>query len=115
MSKKKASYIAKLLSQDWGFWYTSTTNLQKLRKFITEIDELGPEIGVDPKQIEKKDREVIAQRIETLLNIIDKQPKSFGWKMRSKVGTKKRWYEPVERPETVGGFGIWDAILKKEG
>jgi len=110
-----ASYIAKLLSQDWGFWHTATTNLQKLRKFITEIDKLGPEIGVDPKQIEKKDREVIAQRIETLLNIIDKQPKSFGWKMRSKVGTKKRWYEPVERPETVGGFGIWDAILKKEG
>jgi len=110
-----ASHIAKLLSQDWGFWYTATTNLQKLRKFITEIDKIGLEIGVDPKQIEKKDREEIAQRIETLLNRIDKQSKSFGWKMRSKVGTKKRWYEPVERPETVGGFGIWDAILKGEG
>jgi len=109
-----ASYIAKLLSQDWGFWYTATTNLQKLTRFTTEIDKLGSEIGVDPKQIEKKDRKEIAQRIETLLNRIDEQPKSFGWKMRSRVGTKKRWYEPVERPETVGGFGIWDAILKEE-
>jgi hypothetical protein len=110
-----ASYITKLLSQDWGFWYTATTNLKKIRKFTAEIDSLGPEIGIDPKQIKKRDREEIAQRVDTLLNRIDKQPKSFGWKMRSKVGTKKRWYEPVERPETVGGFGIWDAILKEEG
>jgi len=110
-----ASYITKLLSQDWGFWYTATTNLKKIRKFTAEIDSLGPEIGIDPKQIKKKDREEIAQRADTLLNRINKQPKSFGWKMRSKVGTKKRWYEPVERPETVGGFGIWDAILKEEG
>jgi hypothetical protein len=33
--------------------------------------------------------------------------------MREKVGTKKRWYNPVERPETVSGFGIWEAISKK--
>lgn len=110
-----ASYIAKLLAKDWGFWYTATTNLKKLRKVITEIDELGPEVGIDPKQIEKKDREEIALKIENLLERIDKEPKSFGWKMRAKVGTKKRWYNPVERPETVGGFGIWEAILKEEG
>lgn len=110
-----ASYIAKLLAKDWGFGYTATTNLKKLRKVITEIDELGPEVGIDPKQIEKKDREEIARKIEDLLERIDKEPKSFGWKMRAKVGTKKRWYNPVERPETVGGFGIWEAILKEEG
>ncbi|MDH5754497.1 MAG: hypothetical protein OEY95_04765 [Candidatus Bathyarchaeota archaeon] len=109
-----ASYIAKLLAKDWGFWYTATTNLKKLKKFITEIDKLGPEVQVNPKQIEKKDREEIARKIENLLERIDKEPKSFGWKMRAKVGTKKRWYNPVERPETVGGFGIWEAILKKE-
>lgn len=110
-----ASYIAKLLAKDWGFGYTATTNLKKLKKFVTEIDELGPEVGIDPKQIEKKDREEIARKIEDLLERIDKEPKSFGWKMRAKVGTKKRWYNPVERPETVGGFGIWEAILKEEG
>lgn len=110
-----ASYIAKLLAKDWGFGYTATTNLKKLKKFVTEIDELGPEVGIDPKQIEKKDREETARKIEDLLERIDKEPKSFGWKMRAKVGTKKRWYNPVERPETVGGFGIWEAILKEEG
>lgn len=109
-----ASYIAKLLAQDWGFWYTATANLKKLKKFISEIDKLGPEVEVDPKQIGKKDREETTRKIEALLERIEKEPKSFGWKMRAKVGTKKRWYNPVERPETVGGFGIWEAILKEE-
>ena len=34
-------YIAKILAQDWGFWYTAITNLKNLKKFITEIDKLG--------------------------------------------------------------------------
>jgi hypothetical protein len=109
-----ALYIAKILAQDWGFWYTATTNLKNLRKFITEIDKLGSEARINPKQIEKKDREEIASRIEAILERIEKEPKSFGWRMREKIGTKKRWYNPVERPETVGGFGIWEAILKEK-
>jgi hypothetical protein len=114
--EKKAidsSYIARLLAKDWGFWYTATTNLNKLKKFILEMDKLGPEIKINPKKIEKRNREEIARKIEALLERVDKEPKSFVWKMRAKVGTKKRWYEHVERPETVGGFGIWDAILKE--
>ncbi|MCD6432025.1 hypothetical protein J7L33_04935, partial [Candidatus Bathyarchaeota archaeon] len=103
-----------LLAKDWGFWYTATTNLKKLKRFVSEIDKLGPEVEINPKKIEKKDREEILAKIDTLLERIDKEPKSFGWKMRARVGTKKRWYNPVERPETVGGFGVWDAILKEE-
>jgi hypothetical protein len=109
-----SSYIAKILAQDWGFWYTATTNLKNLRKFIAEIDKLGSEAGINPKRIEEKDREQIASRIEAMLERIDREPKSFGWRMREKIGTKKRWYNPVERPETVGGFGIWEAILKEK-
>lgn len=107
-------YIAKILAQDWGFWYTATTNLKNLKKFITEIDKLGTETDINPKQIEKKEREDITEKIEAILERIEKEPKSFGWKMRAKIGTKKKWYNPVERPETVGGFGIWEAILKEE-
>lgn len=109
-----ASYIAKLLAQDWGFWYTATTNLKKLKIFISEIDKLGTEAEIDPKQIEKEDREEITAKTETLLERIEKEPKPFGWKMRAKIGTKKKWYNPVERPETVGGFGIWEALLKEK-
>jgi len=109
-----ASYIARLLGNDWGFWYTATTNLKKIRRFLTDIDRLGPEVGINPKVFKKEDKEEIIGKIETLLNRIDREPKSFKWKLRSKAGTKKRWYNPVERPETVGGFGIWEAILPKE-
>jgi hypothetical protein len=31
----------------------------------------------------------------------------MGWKARSKIGARKRWYEPVETEDTVGDFGIW--------
>ncbi|MEM3403515.1 MAG: hypothetical protein QXJ17_03035 [Nitrososphaeria archaeon] len=110
-----SSYIAGQLAQDWGFWYTFTTNLKKLKKFMSEIDELGPEIQIKPEQIEKEDRNEIIRKIDALLERIDKEPKPLGWKIRAKVGTKKRWYNPVERPETVGGFKIWGSLLKEEG
>jgi len=109
-----ASHIAKLLSADWGFWYTATTNLKKIKRFISEIDKLGAEAEIDPKSLEKEDREEIVQKVETLLERMDKEPKSFGWKMRSKAGTMKKWYNPVERPETVGGFQIWETLFEKE-
>jgi hypothetical protein len=109
-----ASYVAKLLAEDWGFWYTATTNLKKLKKFTSEMDKLGVEAEINPKLIEKEDRKEIAGKIEALLERVDSEPKPFGWKIRAKVGTKKRWYNPVERPETVGGFGIWEAILKEK-
>ena len=110
-----ASYIAKLLAKDWGFWYTATTNLRKIRRFISELDKLGAEAEIDPSSLGEEDREKIAGKIGSLLERVDREPKSFGWKMRSKAGTKKRWYNPVETPETVAGFGIWEAILEKSG
>jgi hypothetical protein len=33
--------------------------------------------------------------------------------MRAQIGTRKKWYNPVERPDTVGGFGIWEAIMRE--
>lgn len=109
-----ASYISKIFSQDWGFWYTATTNLNNLKKFLSDIDKMGPEAQIDPSLVKEQERSDITGKIEALLERIEKESKSFGWKMRAKIGTKKQWYNPVERPETVGGFGIWEALLKKE-
>jgi hypothetical protein len=91
-----ARYIASLLSKNWGFWYTVTTNLKGLRKAVSEMTDLN--------ETEKND---ITSKIGKLLEIIDNEPKTAGWKMRSVIGTKKRWYNPVETTETVGEFGIW--------
>jgi hypothetical protein len=108
-----ASYIARILAQDWGFWYTATTNLHNITRFVSELDKLGPEAQIDPALVTDKERSDINEKISALLNRTEAEPKSFGWKMRAKVGTKKQWYNHVERPETVGGFGIWEAILQK--
>jgi hypothetical protein len=108
-----ASYMAQLLAQDWGFWYTATTNLKNIKRFISELDKMGPDVKITPEAISEKERNNINEKINTLMKKIESEPKPFGWKMRAKVGTKKQWYCHVERPDTVGGFGIWEAILRK--
>jgi len=91
-----ARYIALLLAKDWGFWYTATTNLKGLRNAVSEMSALN--------EAEKGD---VTSKIDKLLEVIGKEPKSPGWKARSIIGARKRWYNPVETAQTVGEFGIW--------
>lgn len=77
--------VAKPLLKDWGFYYTVTTNLKKLR------DEFLPKY-----KLSKEDHETVVTRIDKLLDAIEKKPKSFKWKIRAKIGTKRMWYTPVE-------------------
>ncbi len=100
-------FIARLLAQEWGFWYTVTSNLKKIRRVIQDLDQIGPSIGIRPSEIPQGERAEVVMRIEGLLQRIDEAPKSLSWKLRSKIGTSKKWYEHVETPETVAGFGIW--------
>lgn len=108
--KINGKYIARILSNDWGFWYTATTNLKKTRMIIDKLNKYQNEVNIDPSKITEEDINIINSRIDKLLEMINEEPKTFGWRMRAKIGTRKRWYQPVERPETVGGFGIWEAL-----
>lgn len=80
-----AKYIAELLSNDWGFYFTVTTNLNKLKDALARFDNLT-----------EKDRADVEEKIMKLLATIEKEPKSFGWKMRARIGTSKKWYTDVE-------------------
>jgi len=91
-----ADHIATKLASDWGFWYTVTTNLKGLKQYVNDAQNLT--------ETEKQD---IAPKLDNLLKAIDDKPKSTGWKMRSVMGAKKKWYNPVETKQTVGEFGIW--------
>jgi len=95
-NKINGKCIAKLLSSDWGFWYTFTNNLHQLKEHSNAIEALSTD--------EKQD---LASKTSLLLKMIDEEPKSTGWRMRSSIGTKKRWYNPVETTQTVGAFGLW--------
>ena len=80
-----AKYIAKLLAKDWGFWYTATTNLKRLRDEFIGMYKL-------PEDIVKR----VKNRVNELLDYIDKEPKTIKWKMRAKIGTSRKWYKEVE-------------------
>lgn len=78
-------YIANLLANDWGFWYTITTNLNRLEEMLGHFPVLMVE-----------DRAVIKRRIDQLLKRLEEEPKSLKWKLRARVGTRRPWYRQVE-------------------
>src|SRR6476619_902248 len=77
-------YIIGMMRQDWGFYYTFTTNLKRVPEHFSEF----------PSILEDQ-RGVISGRIAALLDAIEAAPKTIGWKMRSKIGTRSRWYQEV--------------------
>lgn len=85
--------ILELTSADWGWWRTTTGNLDKLQQFLagditpSELD-VGRPLRFDP-----------AAQIVALRTRINDAPKSTKWKMRSRVGDRMSWYE---LPEEVG-------------
>jgi hypothetical protein len=78
-------YIPKLLSEDWGFYYTVTTNLNKIKTFLPQYEVFTTD-----------QKATIEQRINKLLEMIERQPKSMKWKMRARIGTSRKWYVDVE-------------------
>ena len=80
-----AERIAKILAGEWGFYYTVTVNLGKVKRFIEEFASLSQE-----------EVDLARQRIDRLLERIEREPKSMGWKMRARVGPKRKWYRDVE-------------------
>lgn len=83
--KIDSDYLAELWSKDWGFYYTGTTNLKKLNQYLKGIEAL-----------ETTQKNSIKDKINRILNQVEAEPKSVRWKLRSKIGTKMRWYEEVE-------------------
>ena len=79
------TYVSGILSRDWGFYYTVTQNLNKVRDAAQKYPIFEP-----------SDQQVVKSKIDKLLDAIERQPKTMGWKMRSKIGTKQRWYTEVE-------------------
>ena len=78
-----------LVAEDWGWWKTITLNLDRMRALVA--DRRPPAINggrLDP----------VAQ-IDALAQAADEAPKSRRWKLRSRIGERKRWYEqPEETP-----------------
>lgn len=85
-----SSHVAKLLSGEWGFYYTVTTNLEKVLSYAEHFDA-----------VHDAQRGVLRDRVAELKTIIDAHPKPVSWKLRAKVGTKVRWYQEVAGKASV--------------
>lgn len=78
--------IAQVLGADWGFCHTTERNLGKLA-------DLWAETSVPAAPFD------VADQIEALRKTIEQAPKTRGWRIRSRIGERVRWYDT---PEEVG-------------
>lgn len=77
------AYLASLCASDWGLWRTTTMNLEKAKRLAAGY-------------LETEDSAIVHERLEALVRLIDRAPKSVRWKLRAKVGDRVKWYREVE-------------------
>jgi hypothetical protein len=82
-----ASRVAGVCAADWGLWRTLTANLATCRGYAGDYD------------VPTAEREEMLRRIDALAERIEREPKTRAWRLRAKIGERKRWYE---LPEEVG-------------
>lgn len=78
-----AAHIAALSAADWGLWRTFEMVAERSRRFALELPDFDA-------------AEVVAERLQRLRLKLADVPKSRRWKLRARVGEKKRWYEIPE-------------------
>jgi hypothetical protein len=82
--KINSKYISQLCSNDWGVYKTFTMNLNRVLKYL---DKLSQDDAM---------RSTVMKRCDALLGQIEEAPKTTKWKLRARVGEKKRWYQLPE-------------------
>lgn len=76
--------VVALAAADWGLCHTIELNLGRLRQGLGAV-----ELDVDA-------RERIAGEVDALADAIQAAPKSRGWRLRARLGERRRWYEDPE-------------------
>jgi hypothetical protein len=86
-------YIAQLMSQDWGFYHTVAINFNKTKLLLNDY------------KIDDTDKNDVLSKVDRLVNTIEKEPKSSTFRLRARIGEKKKWYNEVD--ETVRDVLEW--------
>lgn len=86
--------FGEVVRADWGWWRTTTANLERLAEGAVgraeEFEAFAAECPFDP-----------AEQARRLREYADEVPKTRRWKLRAKVGERKRWYELPEEVDEV--------------
>ena len=78
--------IASLFGRDWGWWRTGTANIRKT-------------IDLAEEYLAGQDAAAVRKRLEDLLEMVERGSKSIGWRLRSIIGERMKWYNEVEEVE----------------
>jgi hypothetical protein len=78
--------VAGLLSADWGWWRTATSNLEKVADYVASLSSFEGAARV-------------RTRAEELRGRVDEAPKTRRWRLRARLGERVRWYELPEEPD----------------
>jgi hypothetical protein len=78
-----STHVAALAAADWGLWRTMGMVAERTAQFARELPEFGA-------------GERVAARLARLREELDTVPKTRGWRLRSRIGDRKRWYELPE-------------------
>jgi len=73
-----ATRIASVLADDWGYWRTATETLERVAS----------------------DAPGVRDKADELRRRVDSEPKSRRYKLRARIGERRRWYELPEIAET---------------
>jgi hypothetical protein len=76
-------YVASLTASDWGLWRTMGMVAERAEQFAADLPGFAR-------------GQLVSERLRRLRQELDTVPKSRGWKMRARVGDRKRWYELPE-------------------
>lgn len=77
------AYLAGLAGEDWGLWRTTTMVADRAADFADSLP--GFEAAVR-----------VRAQVGRFTAALEEAPKSRRWRMRAKVGERKRWYELPE-------------------
>jgi hypothetical protein len=77
--------VAMLCAAEWGLWRTTTMNLEKVRRLAHGYPQLTDE---QKAKVEKQ--------IKDVMDRLEQEPKSMGWKLRARVGDRVKWYKEVD-------------------
>jgi hypothetical protein len=73
-------YIGERTASDWGLWRTTT---EVARRAGDYADRLA---GLDS-------RRHVSTQIDSYVAVLEERPKTRSWKLRARIGERKRWYE----------------------
>jgi hypothetical protein len=86
--------FGEVIRGDWGWWRTATGNLERLAGgdvgTVEQSRTFAAECPYDP-----------AAQAQRLRQFADEVPKTRRWKLRARVGERKRWYELPEEVDEV--------------